>query len=136
MENICQLSTTRGFYIDFQLTHPTLCPSCVPSHRLREVRGPAAVGRSGWIAGRAGRSLMVTERSSQVNARRHLSTSIAFHPALLFEQQFYMQMVGDALFRNAATRQTDFATQDGFSSVFCFCIVIFLPVRILCFACG
>jgi len=39
---------------------------------------------------------MVTGKSSQVNARHRLLISIVFHPALLLEQQFYMQMVGGA----------------------------------------
>tara|TARA_Y100000033_G_scaffold43912_1_gene45987 strand:- start:103 stop:252 length:150 start_codon:yes stop_codon:yes gene_type:complete len=38
----------------------------------------------------------VRGKSSQVNARRRLLISIVFHPVLLLEQQFYMQMVGGA----------------------------------------
>ena len=79
---------------------------------------------------------MVTGKSSQVNARHRLSISIVFHSALLLEQQFYMQMVGGASFHNAATYQTGFAIQDGFSSTICICITFVLPVGILCFTCG
>tara|TARA_R100000084_G_scaffold61364_1_gene26215 strand:- start:425 stop:649 length:225 start_codon:yes stop_codon:yes gene_type:complete len=58
---------------------------------------------------------MVTEKSSQANARHRLSTSIVFHLVLLLGQQFYMQMVGGASFHSVATHQTGFAIQDGFS---------------------
>ena len=78
----------------------------------------------------------VRGKSSQVNARHRLLISIVFHPALLLEQQFYMQMVGGASFHSAATHQSGFAIQDGFSSTICICITFILPIGILGFACG
>lgn len=78
----------------------------------------------------------VRGKSSQVNARHRLSISIVFHLALLLEQQFYMQMVGGASFHNAATHQTGFAIQDGFSSTICICFTFVLPIGILGFTCG